>query len=233
MAADNDPVSQWIDQSGNSRHMVAPTTNGATRPTYKDNATDNLNGFPIVRVASGNGMEIPVSAWPSVHTSAGMTFYWLGKYTPGQTGNGILFYSYEANFAAHQVSLFCDVDVNLFGAGDPAAISVGWESTLDGFSFKYGLSPATSGTQVLAWVFNSAAGTGKIYRNGALLSLTRDNGIYTQSISLGQDFQEFANFAGGTQRVDGDHREFFAFGSAHDAAKVAGHSARLMTLGGI
>lgn len=49
LAANNDPISQWRDQSGNNNHLIQPTL--ANRPTYKTNIK---NGYPASR---GDGVD--------------------------------------------------------------------------------------------------------------------------------------------------------------------------------
>lgn len=232
MPANNDPVSQWLDQSGNGYHLVSPTTQLADRPIFKDNGTDNVNGLPVVRVAAGQGMDLPPGTISPTWTGTGLTILALLKYTIEQSDQGPFFITFEAG-NGHQIRCFLDVNADLFDTGDPPTASVGWESTTDGFNQIYGLAAAVSGTQVLAWVFDSAAGTGKIYRNGTLLALTRDDGIYTEDLMLGSELIELFNQDGAGTVTVGDFLEVVGIGRALDATEVAAYSAYLKTRGGI
>jgi hypothetical protein len=232
MPANNDPLTFWHDRSGNQCHLISPTTEGATTPVFKDNITDNINGLPVVRVASGQGMDIPVGTVSPAKLVAGLSVYLLCRYTIAQADQGPCFIPFEATVPGHQIRVYLDVDQDLFGPGDPPGPAVGWESTTDGFNQIYGLAPAVSGTQVLAAVFDAVAGTGKFYRNGSLLTLSRNDGIHVQSIAFGGDFIEFFNQDNSTYCV-GDFVEQFAYGVAHDAATVLARSAYLQSRGGI
>lgn len=232
MPSNNDPVTRWHDRSGNGYDLISPASEGATAPTFKDNVLDNINGLPVVRVASGEGMDIPNGTVSPVKSLTGLSVYLLCDYTIEQADQGPFFIGFEATVPGHQIRLFLDVNEDLFDTGDPPGPAVGWESTTDGFDQIYGLALAESGVQVLAWVFDASAGTGKIYRNGVALALTRDDGIHAENIAFGGDFIEFFNQDGTTFCV-GDFVEIIGWGAVHSAAQVLTISGYLASRGGL
>ena len=62
--ADGALLSQWNDISGGG--IIAENSTAATQPTYRDNATDNMNGNPVVEFdGAGDLLNLPDGTTPS------------------------------------------------------------------------------------------------------------------------------------------------------------------------
>jgi hypothetical protein len=89
--ADGNPVSAWLDSSGNGNHG---SQSGSARPIFKTNI---LNGKPIVRFTtaglSGLNLTTPIGA------GAPWTFFVVMK--PAATGNALVSLASNATNGAH------------------------------------------------------------------------------------------------------------------------------------
>ena len=170
-------VSQWDDKSENNRH--AWQSGSTAQPFYDD---DGFNGLPTLSFDGLNDALMIPDSWGS-HTSHSF----FAVVSPPNSGDRKYVFS-----AGHDVG---NNPALLLIAARNNTEQVGY---YDGNSWR-GTSAATSGEQILEWVLDGAASSGKTYRNGDELQTltysvnTLQNGIAVGA-RLGSSTQNF--FAG-------------------------------------
>jgi len=227
--ADNTALSTWVDSAPTPHNMVSPGTNGGTQIKFRDNATDNINGHPVVQVAAGNQAEIPFPNFSPVVNDASFTCYWVGRYAFDQAGHGILLY----NFVTGGQDI-----INLYLSGDlVGANQVGWEYDVGGGAVDHDVAAGITGVQVLCWVFDkSGSGTGKVYRNDVQIGTTSSavgGGGAGNGFDWGGDFIEMFAANGGTNALVGETARWTAYKVAHDDTTRQGIMASLRAYYGV
>lgn len=205
--SDGAELSSWVDSAPTPHNMKFPGTNGGTKPSYKNNGTDNINGKPVVQVGSGDQGDIPYPNFSPSITNKSFTHYWVGRYNNVQAGQGILLYNYTTN-GQKVIRLALSLDIG-------GSNGVGYEYDVGGGPVDVFIAAGTNAVQLITFVFDKTAGNAKVYRNGTQIGSTSTN-VGAGGYDWGEDFIEFFAVAGGSNAIVGEHAELIGYQTAHD-----------------
>lgn len=214
---DGDSVSTWADSSPNG--YDATDGSSTTPPTYQ---TNEINGLPVVQIASGQGLNIAFGTISPAETVDDLTIYLVCDYTPSG-GFKVLMQAYEDP----ELGIGLDYPNNFYGAGDPTGNSIVVEtSDGTGFNQKHNWVAAASGAQLLTFVLDKAGASLTIYRDGVELTEAGTGQNYLTH-TLGSDTIELFHFASAAHLI-GKVGRFVAYKVAHDGVTRAANEAILM-----
>lgn len=223
--ADNTSLAAWPDSAPTPHNMASPGAAGIAFK-YRNNVTDNINGIPVVQTVDGDQAEIGFPNFSPAIDDASFTHYYVGRYTAGGSSTGILIYGFEAD----TIRLYLDGDV--LGANQ-----VGWEFDVGAGPVDVDIAGATTGVQLITFVFDKTAGNGKVYRNGTQIGTTSTS-VGGAGAGAGFDWGqaqriEFFATAGGTATLVGEHARLIGYNAAHSDTVRLGIEAALKVKYGI
>lgn len=224
---DNTALSVITDSAPTPHNLQSPGTNGGTQVKYRTAASPAaINGNPVIQVAAGNQADMPFPNFSPRRNDTSFTAYWLGRYTSPQSGAGVLLFTYRTAPADGVIRLYLD---GLVGA------NVGYEYDVGAGTVDVNVAAATSGVQVLSFVFDKAANTAKLYRNGTQIGSTGTIGGASpnKGWDWGDDFIEFFAVGGGSSAIVGEHNWFIGYAAAHDDTTRNTIEALLKARGGL
>ncbi len=211
--SDNDPVSTWADQSGNSNDVTASLT---VRPTYKANIQ---NGKAVVRFDGSNDV-MNKSSFTALDGLTGITIFLVVKQATLATNQVFLSkwdYQTQGTFAWQTGSSSSSEEVSYWA---PTCNAAGNENVV---SSSAGITAAFN---LLELVYDGSLTNSnrvKYYKNTSALSTSTNNTIPTSTITCTADLR-IGSFGGSlTRYFNGDFAEILIYNSAlsgADRAKV-------------
>ena len=178
--SDGDSVTTWSDSSGQGHD--ASQNNVDKQPTY---IKESINGRPALRFnGSSQYFSLPLSTDTTDHT-----FCVVYNHT---TTGGHSNYIFEAQTG--RLTLDC--------AQSSSPYNMRWQD-----SDWHSITPATTGSQIVSWVFSGDSGT--LYRNGIQIG----SDAYTPQL-IGGTVTLGANYQGRSSFFEGDIAEFLYYNRA-------------------
>jgi hypothetical protein len=189
--ADGGTLSTWNDQSGNGRNAAATAT--VNRPTYKDNATDNINFNPVVNFSAAGKSFMPITSNGILSTGNNpYEVYAVLKpgtanlSTPGKflfAGSGLNGYNAFDIRSSNSYDDSWDVNDLIIGglwtASYPSLVSFDFNSTLRTIYVSGGSAGIKAGNihwstddfNALGCQYNGASGTNSEYYDGGMAEI--------------------------------------------------------------
>ena len=206
---DNTTLATWPDSAPTPHAMNSPGAAGNAFKYRTAVSAAAINGQAVVQTVAGDQAEIGFPNFSPTINDASFTHYYVGRYSNGGSTTGILVYGFEAD----AIRLYLDGDV-------VGTNQVGWEFDVGAGPVDVDIAVSVTGVQIITFVFDKSAGTGKVYRNGTQIGTTSTN-VGGSGAGNGFDWGatariEFFATAGGVATLVGEHARLIGYSVAHD-----------------
>jgi hypothetical protein len=221
---DNTDLTTWPDGSttpANGNNIVFPAASdpGGTKPKYR---TSRFGSLPAIQSRSGDEGEITAMNPTLTSTSATMYFVLDYQLTDQPDTN---------------VALVYPLDVVFFLGGHYIAPNIAGDNfsanriEIEEDSSQYNLAAGVNGKQLLTFIFNKAAGTATVRRNGVQIGTV--SGLGTEGWKF-EGFITWLSVIGGAfSRYVGYLGASYAFSAVHSGATLTGIEGWIMSKWGL